>query len=52
MKLIAETQEPCKASGHPVRVKWYLAEVDEIPEQAWEIVLKSIGSNDLARSTK
>ena len=42
MKLIAETQEPCKASGHPVRVKWFLADADDLPEEVRKAVSEPV----------
>ena len=45
MKLIAETQEPCKASGHPVKVKWYLADADDLPEEVRKAVTGETGND-------
>ena len=42
MKLIAETQEHDKASGHPVRVKWYLADADDLPEEVRKAVIEPV----------
>lgn len=42
MKLIAETQEPCKASGHQVRVKWFLADAGDLPEEVRKAVIEPV----------
>mgnify|MGYP000477646863 FL=1 len=47
MKLIAETEEHDKASGHAVKVKWYVSEVahEQLPEAVRKAVTGETGND-------